>query len=198
MVIFCFQNIEKNSNAIKSISRSGVTFTATKLDNTTFTFTQQDNNTTYAAATTSALGLVKIGSNITNSSGTISIAKANVTAALGYTPPTSNTNNFLRSTTESVNITPSAVNTEYTYTPKVTNSVMFYVAQFQNSNYDLFLTPNGAARSCVTGDSNSAWGSSISVSHTTSGKITYRVLWKGSSQTWANLKFTTLKIFYIS
>ena len=48
-------------------------------------------NTTYGAATTAALGLVKIGSNITNSSGTISLAKANVTAALGYTPPTTNT-----------------------------------------------------------------------------------------------------------
>ena len=59
MVIFCFQNIEKNSNAIKSISRNGVTFTATKLNNTTFTFTQQDNNTTYAnfvGATTAANG----------------------------------------------------------------------------------------------------------------------------------------------
>ena len=137
MVIFCFQNIKKNSNAIKSISRSGTTFTATKCDNTTFTFTQQDNNTTYAnykgattaasgtaglvpaattanrlkflrgdatwqvptnttygAATASALGLVKIGSNITNSSGTISLAKANVTAALGYTPPTTDTNTW--------------------------------------------------------------------------------------------------------
>ncbi len=42
-------------------------------------------------ATASVLGGVKTGSNITNSSGTISITKANVTAALGYTPPTSNT-----------------------------------------------------------------------------------------------------------
>ena len=50
-----------------------------------------DTNTTYGAATSSALGLVKIGSNITNSSGTISLTKANVTSALGYTPPTTNT-----------------------------------------------------------------------------------------------------------
>ena len=42
-------------------------------------------------ATASVLGGVKTGSNITNSSGTISLTKANVTAALGYTPPTSNT-----------------------------------------------------------------------------------------------------------
>lgn len=48
-------------------------------------------NTTYTAATDSVLGLVKVGSNITNSSGTISITKANVTSALGYTPPTTNT-----------------------------------------------------------------------------------------------------------
>lgn len=38
------------------------------------------------AATSTTLGGVKIGSNITNSSGTISITKQNVTNALGYTP----------------------------------------------------------------------------------------------------------------
>ena len=35
------------SKAIKSITRSGTTFTATALDGTTTTFTQQDSNTTY-------------------------------------------------------------------------------------------------------------------------------------------------------
>lgn len=51
------------------------------------------NNYTYTlpTATSSVLGGVKTGSNITNSSGTISLTKANVTAALGYTPPTTNT-----------------------------------------------------------------------------------------------------------
>jgi hypothetical protein len=60
MVIFCFQNIEKNSNAIKNITRSGTTFTATKLNNTTFTFTQQDNNT-WTANSASAAGYVAKG-----------------------------------------------------------------------------------------------------------------------------------------
>lgn len=46
------------SKAIKSISRSGTTFTATALDGTTFTFTQQDNNTTYGVATQTANGLM--------------------------------------------------------------------------------------------------------------------------------------------
>lgn len=43
------------------------------------------------AATASVLGGVKVGSNITVSSGTISVTKSNVTSALGYTPPTTNT-----------------------------------------------------------------------------------------------------------
>lgn len=42
-------------------------------------------------ATSNTLGGVKIGSNISVSSGTISITKSNVTSALGYTPPTSDT-----------------------------------------------------------------------------------------------------------
>ena len=51
------------------------------------------NNYTYTLpnATSSVLGGVKIGSNITVSSGTISLTKSNVTSALGYTPPTTNT-----------------------------------------------------------------------------------------------------------
>lgn len=72
--------------AVKSFSVSGKTVTFTKLDGTTGTFTTQDTNTTYSAATSSALGLVKIGSNISVSSGTISLSKANVTSALGFTP----------------------------------------------------------------------------------------------------------------
>lgn len=38
------------------------------------------------AATSSSLGGVKIGSNITVASGTISLTSGNVTSALGYTP----------------------------------------------------------------------------------------------------------------
>lgn len=49
------------------------------------------NNYSLPVATSSVLGGVKTGANITNSSGTISLTKANVTAALGYTPPTANT-----------------------------------------------------------------------------------------------------------
>jgi len=46
---------------------------------------------TLPTATSSTLGGVKIGSNITVNSGTISISKTNVTNALGYTPPMTDT-----------------------------------------------------------------------------------------------------------
>lgn len=46
---------------------------------------------TLPTASSSVLGGVKIGSNISISSGTISIDKDDVTGALGYTPPTTNT-----------------------------------------------------------------------------------------------------------
>lgn len=46
------------ADAIKNITRSGTTFTATRADGTTFTFTQQDNNTTYSDATASTHGLM--------------------------------------------------------------------------------------------------------------------------------------------
>lgn len=48
--------------------------------------TSQGYLTSIPAATASVLGGVKIGSNISVSSGTISLSKSNVTSALGYTP----------------------------------------------------------------------------------------------------------------
>lgn len=47
-----------DAKAIKSITRSGTTFTYTCMDGTTGTFTQQDNNTTYNVVTTSTNGLM--------------------------------------------------------------------------------------------------------------------------------------------
>ena len=63
---------------------TGITSIALKSTNT-------DTKYTLPTATSSVLGGVKIGSNITNSSGVISISKTNITDALGYTPPTTNT-----------------------------------------------------------------------------------------------------------
>lgn len=84
-------------NGTVTITQNGTnkgSFTLNQSGNATIALT--DNNTVYSlpAATSSTLGGVKVGSNITNSSGTISLTKANVTSALGYTPPTSDTNTW--------------------------------------------------------------------------------------------------------
>lgn len=55
-------------------------------------------NYTLPTASSSTLGGVKIGSNISVSDGTISLAKSNVTSALGYTPATTNNASFTGTT----------------------------------------------------------------------------------------------------
>lgn len=70
----------------------------TKLDG----ITAQANKYVLPTATAEIIGGVKVGANISYSNGTISLSKANVTSALGYTPPTADTkvtiNNTLTST----------------------------------------------------------------------------------------------------
>lgn len=90
-------SIPSVGNGTITITQNGAnkgSFTLNQSGNATIALT--DNNTVYSlpAATSSTLGGVKVGSNITNSSGTISLTKANVTSALGYTPPTSDTNTW--------------------------------------------------------------------------------------------------------
>ena len=92
---------EVNSN-IKDVNIDGKDITITKTDGTTSTLTTQDTVYTLPTATSSVLGGVKIGSNITNSSGKISLTKDNVTSALGYTPPTQDTVYTLPTATSSV------------------------------------------------------------------------------------------------
>lgn len=70
----------------------------TKLDG----IAAQANKYVLPTATAKIIGGVKVGANISYSNGTISLSKANVTTALGYTPPTADTkvtiNNTLTST----------------------------------------------------------------------------------------------------
>lgn len=56
------------------------------------------SNYTLPTASSSTLGGVKIGSNISVSDGTISVTKSNVTSALGYTPATTNNASFTGTT----------------------------------------------------------------------------------------------------
>lgn len=122
--------IAKNTNTTYTLTKSGSTITLTGSDgattsvadsNTTYSnattstaglmsasdkskldgIAANANNYSLPTATSSVLGGVKTGSNITNSSGTISLTKANVTSALGYTPPTTNTTYSTGTTTTS-------------------------------------------------------------------------------------------------
>lgn len=83
------------SNASTSVAGLMSAADKTKLDG----IASGANKYSLPAATTSALGGVIVGSNITVSSGTISLTKSNVTTALGYTPPTTNTTYSVVSTT---------------------------------------------------------------------------------------------------
>ena len=65
-----------------------------------------------SAATSSTIGGVKIGNNISITSGTISLTKGNVVNALGYTPPTADTNTTYTFTN----------GTDGTFTVKASNS----------------------------------------------------------------------------
>lgn len=75
------------ANGGNSATVNGHTVNSDVPENAKFT----DTVYTLPDATSTVKGGVKVGSNITVSSGTISLTKANVTSALGYTPPTSNT-----------------------------------------------------------------------------------------------------------
>lgn len=106
------KNISISGTTVTITKGNGTTSTQTTQDtNTTYSAATQSANGLMSAAdkkkldgiaaganayslptaSSSTLGGVKTGSNITNSSGTISLTKSNVTSALGYTPPTTNT-----------------------------------------------------------------------------------------------------------
>lgn len=116
--------VDALSGKVDKVSGKGLStndFTAaykTKLDG----IATGANNYSLPAATSSALGGVKIGSNITNSSGTISLTKANVTSALGYTPPTTDTT-YSAATTSAAGLMSAADKT------KVDNAVTLSDAQ---------------------------------------------------------------------
>lgn len=73
----------------------------TKLDG----IAAQANKYVLPTATAEIIGGVKVGANISYSNGTISLSKANVTSALGYTPPTVDTKVTINNTLTSTSIT---------------------------------------------------------------------------------------------
>lgn len=90
------------------------------------------NNYSLPNASSSTLGGVKVGSNITVNSGTISLTKANVTSALGYTPPTSNTTYSIATTSTPGLVKPISVITKPTLNSVTTTSGRYYSVQMSS------------------------------------------------------------------
>lgn len=167
-----------NGSAAKTLdikAGSNVTLTATA-----GVLTIASTNTVYSlpTATSDVLGGVKTGSNITNSSGTISITKANVVAALGYTPPTTDTNTTysagsngglsLSGTAFSLNAPASSTVTNTTGTTATT--VVSTGTGVANRNYAIYRTTTGQPYVTVPWtDSNTTYsaGTGMSLSGTT-------------------------------
>ena len=132
-------------SAVSSFSVNGKTITYTKADGTTGNFTTQDTVYTLPKATTSALGGIIVGSNITldTSTGKISLSSGNVTSALGYTPPTADTHyetKLIAGTSTSTGMT------------AATNGNV-YLRLFDNSTVRQSIKITGAGRTAVTSDS---------------------------------------------
>ena len=92
------------SKAIKSITRSGTTFTATALDGTTSTFTQQDNNTTYSASTGLSLSGTAFSVKYGNSAGTACQGNDSRLFDAGSYSTNTYTNNIINVNTSTLNL----------------------------------------------------------------------------------------------
>lgn len=105
-------------------------------------------------ATSSVLGGVKTGANITNSSGTISLTKANVTTALGYTPPTSNTWRGVQN-----NLTSTATDQSLAaFQGKVLNETKAAMIVLTNENLNNITTPGFYSSGCGNSVTNKPSG----------------------------------------
>ena len=108
-----------------------------------------------SAATSSTIGGVKIGNNISITSGTISLTKGNVVNALGYTPPTADTNTHYTTGLIVGNSSSSTGNTAVT-----TNGVFLNLKDDNNIRNSHKIVGGGATT--VTSDS----GGTITISST--------------------------------
>ena len=126
------------SGAIKSITRSGTTFTYTTVSGGTGTFTQQDNNTTYSA-----------GTGLSLSSNKFSIANSGVTAgsygpSANATPAYGATFNVPYVTVDATGrITAASTKTVKIPAASSTNPTSLTYAYVENTNSSGYNLPSG-------------------------------------------------------
>lgn len=126
---------EVNQNAYSAVKVGSVTISAgSKTDTLNMSGSGAvqvaiSNNTITvgaADASTSSKGVVKVGSNISVNSGTISVNANNITNALGYTPPQVNTVYEFKGGTNGFSITPTGGESQTVpVVPLITNNVIY-------------------------------------------------------------------------
>lgn len=117
------------------------------------------NKYSLPTATSSVLGGVKTGANITNNSGVLSVTAANVTNALGYTPPKQDTNTWrpvVNSLTSSATDQSLAANQG-----KILNESKAAMIVLTNENLNDVVTPGFYS----SGDSNNVTNKPSNVDH---------------------------------
>ena len=144
------------------------------------------NNYSLPTASSSTLGGVKTGSNITNTSGTISLTKANVTDALGYTPPTTNTT-YSAATTSAAGLMSAADKSKLdglngsNYLQKSGGSLNAD-ASLKFSTYGTrFLTITGNSISADMSNETGGWAGNFASVKDPSGTTTSMLGWYGSA-----------------
>lgn len=96
------------------------------------TYTSKDTSYSLPTATASVLGGVTVGSNISVTNGMISLTKANVTSALGYTPPTTNSTYVIATASTAGLVKPVSVITKPTINSVTTTSGKYYSVQMSS------------------------------------------------------------------
>lgn len=112
------------------------------IDSLGYTPPTTDTKYTLPNATSSVLGGVKIGSNITVSSGTISMSKSNVTSALGYTP-------LKTAPVTSVNGKTGAVTIDISTVTTATNASCLNNIQMATVSSNTMKAPSGGTWACI-------------------------------------------------
>lgn len=163
------------SSAISNITRSGTTFTATRADGTSFTFTQQDNNTTYSSKTAASGGtevsLVTTGEKYTwnsKTSNTGTVTKVSTGAGLtgGDITTTGTVKANLKSETNATYDSTTITNTsgrQYAVTPDKSGHLSVNVPWTDNNTTYSFSTSNPTL----------SWGTTSTIG--TAGGTTYKV-----------------------
>lgn len=142
-------------NAVKNITRSGTTFTATRYDDTTFTFDQQDNNTVPSAYCSTAAGTAAKTATCTDYA-LLSKSYIQVIIKTANTSATALTLNINGKGAKPIYINGSASSTSNYTLPAGS-----YLVYYNGTNY--YFRTDGKLTASITGDAATVNGKTVAV-----------------------------------